>query len=428
MELVDAGPSTYMDVFPILGMMAFVILCYALVARLFEARVALLAMLVAFPGLHYLQLHASPHVVAALLMLTALLLLAVGRGAARVVPVVVVLVVLAIAAHPTTPILIGIFVAAALVVGVVRQRRVGRAHVVLGGLLVLAMVGWFSWYSYHPGWEWLTSERVYERLDPGSLETSAGAVTGVGFIYGGILNLNRAIYFLYGAAGLLTVGVVAARAWLRAPGIRPPVSGLFGFEKNEAIVAVSIVPLLVLTFLLAGWSHVLIETGLTYMILAISGVLASFAVRRQLLEGRTRHVLTALVILFLALTSPVVAYSIDAYSSYPRSEEVGVAFLAERGAMGGRGVMGTNLSQLGFHDQSLLEGVTFIDADDRDAPEVSEATPDIFVARRTAYYYSAMRHALSFDDNLYTRSLDYVEGAGYDKVYSSPTFDIYLND
>jgi hypothetical protein len=39
-----------------------------------------------------------------------------------------------------------------------------------------------------------------------------------------------------------------------------------------------------------------------------------------------------------------------------------------------------------------------------------------------------MRFALSFEDNLYTRMLDYVEGAGYDKVYSSPSFSIYLND
>jgi hypothetical protein len=428
MELVDAEPFTYIDLFPIFSMLAFVLLCYALVARLFDARVGLLAMLVAFPGLHYLQLHASPHVVAALLMLTALLLLAVGRGAARVVPVIVALVALAIAAHPTTPLLIGIFIAAALLVSVVQRRRIGHAQVVLAGLLVLAMAGWFFWYSYHPGWEWATAEGVYESLEPDRLGTSAETMTGLGFVYGGIFDLNRAIYVLYGAAGLLTVAVVAAGACFRATRVWPLISGLFGLERNEAIVAVSVVPLLILTFLLAAWTHVLIETGLTYMILAISCIVASVAVRKQRLEKRAGQAVAALVVLFLAFTSPVVAYSIDGYSSFPRSEEVGVAFLAERGAMDGREVMGTGLDHLGTYDQSLLAGAVFIGANSKGAPTVSRAKPDMVVFRKTGYYYSAMRLDLSFEDNRWTRNLDHVEGAGYNKVYSSPTFDIYLDD
>lgn len=425
MELPSVGPLTYMVAFPAVSMLVFIVLCYALAARLFDGRVAFLSMLLAIPGLHYLQLHASPHALGALVMLTALLLLVAGKGAARVLPVVVVLAILVIVAHPTMPLLLSIFLAAALLVSALGLRRIGRAGVALAGLIALAFAGWFFWYSFHPGSHWKSAQEVYQNISPGQLGGGTDYVTGTKFIYGGIFALNKAVYFLYGAAGLLAVPLVAARAFLGGTGAGLPTRRLCGLGRSEAMLVVSIPPLLVLTFLLAGRSHVLIETGLTYLVIGISCVVASIAVRTGWTDRLPGRASVAVGALFLALTFPVVAYSIDAYSSFPKSEEAGLRFLAERGALNGKKIATTSVSQLALYDRSLLEGATFVEMNERGGYDLAETAPDLVAFRSTAYYYSAMRFDLSFEDNRYNRELDLIESSGYRKVYDSPTFQIY---
>ena len=112
-KILGIQPLTYIHLFPLLCALLFVILCYALVDRLFSSKVALLSMLMAIPGLHYLQLHASPHAIGALLMLTTLLLLTQRAAAVKVIPLAVILIGIIIFTHPTTPLLLTIFLAAA---------------------------------------------------------------------------------------------------------------------------------------------------------------------------------------------------------------------------------------------------------------------------------------------------------------------------
>jgi hypothetical protein len=50
----------------------------------------------------------------------------------------------------------------------------------------------------------------------------------------------------------------------------------------------------------------------------------------------------------------------------------------------------------------------------------------VVVFRKSGYYYSAMRIDLSFERNRYTEYKDKIEAEQYDRVYSSPTFEVYL--
>jgi len=425
MEVTSVGPLTYIAAFPVASMLGFIVLCYALVARLFDGRVAFLSMLVAIPGLHYLQLHVSPHAIGALLMMTALLLLVVGRGAAKVLPAAVVLTVLLIVAHPTIPLLLSIFLAAALVVGVVRLRGIGRVEVVLAGLTALAFAGWFFWYAFHPGSYWKSAGEVYENISPTQLGGGTDYVTGTRFIYGGIFALNKAVYFLYGAVGVLAVCLVAAKSLLRRTGVGSAARRLCGLRRSEAMLVVSIPPLLVLTFLLAGRSHVLIETGLTYLVIAISCVVASIAVRTGWMDRRPGRASVAVAALFLALTFPVVAYSIDAYSSFPKSEEAGLRFLAERGALDGKRIATTSVTQLALYEGSLPLDMHVVEMNEKGGYDLAATDPDLIAFRSTAYYYVAMRFEMSFEDNRYNRELELIDNSDYKKVYDSPTFHIY---
>jgi hypothetical protein len=431
-KILGIQPLTYIHFYPLICTLLFVILCYALVARLFSSKVALLSMLMAIPGLHYLQLHASPHAIGALLMLTALLLLIQRGTATKIIALAVILILIIIITHPTTLILLAIFLAAALLIGVVYSRRISGAQVALAALLIVCFAGWFSWHWFHFGSPWKLGSGgiggIYQGLTPGGFEVTQEYLSGTRFVYSDIYNLNKGIYFLYAAVGVLAVLYLFARTYLEKRGVKQWICGLGGLSRSEAILALSVLPLLLLSFLLAENAHDLIETGLTYIILALSGMVASVILRSQLVSKKAAPYLIMIGVLFLTLSFPVVAYSIDAYSSFPSSEEAGLGFLAAEGGLEGKTVTGWNLKQLALYSQFYTSQNQFVLLDSVNSQNLDEVKPDVLVLRNTGYYYAAMRIALSFEDNSYTRLLAAVESGRYAKVYSSPTFEVYLKD
>jgi hypothetical protein len=384
-------------------------------------------MLIAIPGLHYLQLHASPHTIGALLMLTALLLLSQRRAAGKVVPLAVILIIIIIFTHPTTPLLVIIFLAAALLTGIVYSRKISRVQAALAAILIVYFLGWFFWYSSHS----LVGGGVggiQQSVTSGGFDVGAGYISGTRFAYSDIYNLNKAIYFLYAAVGILAVLYLFARTYLEKRGVKKWIGELGGLSQNEAILAVSVLPLLLLSFLLAENAHDLLETGLTYIILSIAVIIASVILRSQLVSKKAAPYLVMIGVLFLTLSFPVVAYSIDAYSNFPRSEEAGLSFLAAEGDLEGKTATGWNLKQLALYWQPDTNQNYLVLLDSVNAQNLDKIKPDVVVFRNTGYYYAAMRNARSFEDNSYTRLLAAVESSGYVKVYSSPTFEVYLRD
>ena len=420
-KILGIQPLTYIHLYPLICTLLFVILCYALVAKLFGSKVALLSMLIAIPGLHYLQLHPSPHSIGALLMLTTLLLLTQRAAAVKVIPLAVILIVIIIFTHPTTPLLLAIFLAAAFLVSVVYSRRIRRVQAALAAILIICFGGWFIWNSFYPSHGMMSAATIYEGMMPGGFSVGTGYLSGTRFVYSDIYNLNKGIYFLYAAVAVLAILYIFARTYLEKRSVGKWICGLGGLNRIEALLALSVLPLLLLSFLLAENAHDLIETGLTYIILALSGVIASVVLRARLVSKKAAPYLITIGALILTLSFPVVAYSIDAYSSYPRSEEKGLEFLASEEPLEGKTVVGSNLHQLSFYPQANLEQTEFFRFDSAQGVE-----PDVVVFRKSGYYYSAMRIDLSFERNRYTEYKGKIEAEQYDRVYSSPTFEVYL--
>ena len=433
-KVLDAESLTYIYFFPLFCTFLFVLLCYLLVARMFSDKIAFLAMLLAIPGLHYLQLHASPHTVAALIMLTALLLLSTRGAARKTMPVALILVVIIVVSHATTPLLFSIFLTAALVVGIVYSRRIGRVRIALVGILAVCLAGWFAWFSYHPlsptvqtageGIESKSTEGIYQSLMT-DFDVAGEFLTGTRFLYSSIYSLNKSIYFLYASAVALGLVYVASRNYAGRKGLRDWLSRIGGIKRNEAIMALSAIPLLLLTFLLAGRAHELIETGLSYIILTLSCIIASVILRQNWRIKGVVHLSVIVLVLFLTLSSPIVAFSIDAYSNFPESEEEGLQFLSEYGSLEGKRVATTNSVQLAGYIQGPQNDIRILDIKDMWALDLSEKMADMVIFRNTGYYYSALRLDLSLEDNHFTRYRDKIESAGYDRVYSSPTFEVY---
>jgi hypothetical protein len=443
-NIAGLQPMTYIQFFPLFCLFFFVLFCYLLLGRLFNPRSAFLAMLLAIPGLHYIQIHASPHTVGALLMLTTLLLLTRPGAGAKIMAVLAIFTVAI--SHPTTPLLISIFLAAALLTTVIYSRRIGRTQMVLMGTLAICLVCWVLLYSnsQRPGTHTpnITSTPI-ETTTPDSttpdsttpdstllgdltdriirdLNTSQEYLGGTPFIYGDIYNLNKGIYFLYAANAMAALLYVMVKTYNKKRSIQVWLSNLGGIKQNEALLACTIPLLFLLTLLIAEGAHDLIETGLTYIILALSGIVAYVTLRFQWLNSIRKFSFVAAGALFLTLSFPVVAYSIDAYSSFPRSEQVGLELLANTTSLEAKTVAGSSLSQLVLISPAFTNKNIFVDM------EFDDSEPEITVFRNTNYYYQAMRYDLSFTDNGYIESLAAVESANYNKIYFSPTFAIYF--
>jgi hypothetical protein len=263
---------------------------------------------------------------------------------------------------------------------------------------------------------------------PEGLGVAAGSLTGTHFVYSNIYSLNKGIYYLYASLAVAGVLYAVAGSYLKNRDLKLWLRKVGGLRRSETLLAISVLPLALLTFLLAEDAFELIETGLTYIILAASCVIASIALRVRWPALRLAALPSMAVVLLLALTHPVVAYSIDAYSSAPRSEKDGLEFLASAVPMAGKSLAMHKDDQLCLIDGPKIDETEFVYLTGSPEADMEEVRPDIFVYRSTDYYYAAMRLDLSFDNNRYTRYLATAYRLKYDRVYASPTFEVYLRD
>ena len=444
---------SYLHLFPLICICLFVLLGYVFASRLFSSLAAFITMLLATIGLHYIVFHPSAHAVGVLLLLTALVLLWRQDTTSRILTFLLIAAV--IICHPISPILLAVFLAAALIVNFSRKMLKSRV-MVIAIMLVVCVVGLFMWPELSlapaevagtpeapditagtpeapditadtPGTgtapsEWTTG--LGEYIFPGEFETAKRFLLGTPFIYGGIYNLNRGIYLLYAFLGVAAVGYILYISRSRWKRIRDFIKNFGGLSRGEVFLVISVPVLLVFTILLGERGHVLIERGLTFTILALSGVVASIVVR--IYEPATRvarrFIVLAMIviILFLTLSFPVVAYSIDAYTSFPISEEAGLKFLADYMPLDKKTLATTQSGQIALYRPYIVEPVRLWSTS-------SLEKGDVFAFRMSGYYYAAMRDDLSFENNWFTRYQDGVDNSNkFARIYSNPTMVIFI--
>ena len=434
LKIIDIEPTSYMTiVFPLLLVFLFVLLCYLFISRIFNQKVAFLSMLITIPGVHYIQAHPSPHTVGSLLLVTALLLLTWRGAGARIMAIIAISA--AIMSHPESPLVLSIFLGAALLTSIAYSRRIGRTQVDLASMLLFCLIGWFLWYAFYPAGPLVVSweerlESLYEYMIP--MVSSVSGLVEEPFIYGSIRNLNTGVYALYGAAAILGILYIAARTYSQEKSISNWLSKVGGLTPGEAFMAVSVPVLILFSFLMAGITPGMVERGLTFIILAVSCFIASVTVRLYR-SGMNRKFINSVVmlgLLFLTFSFPIVGYSTDAYSSIPASEGAGVEFLATEVPLEAKSIAMDWPYQIALHKTSDFKQTKFhvLSHPQEEAPDLTEIQPDLIVMRNTSYYAAAMRCDLSFDDNRYNEQLAFAESNEYDKIYSSPTFKVYSKD
>ncbi|MFC2067621.1 hypothetical protein ACFLTP_01175 [Chloroflexota bacterium] len=421
-----ASSSLYLHLMPLVNIVIFTLLCYTFTSSLFRPLTAFMATLLAILGMHYMIFIMGAHTYGVLLLLTILVLIWRKDTASRILAILAIGAV--IISHPISPILLGIFLSAALLAYF--SRSMIKSRLVLAIILLVCMGGWFIWGWFL--WPTLSStqtigeaiEAIMGNIFTGSLATISHFLVGKAFYFDSIFNINRAIYALYGLTAALAVLFVFARARVCRKGARDFLSRLGGLTREELFLAISMLLLIVLSVLLAEVFHTLIERGLTFIILTISGVIASIVTRvyepaktnvRRFMAGSA-----TVVIVFLTLAFPLVAYSIDAYTSFPVSEESGLKFLAESTPLDAKTLTTTSGPQISLYQPYVAKITNMLIT-------TSFWESDILIFRMTGYYYAAMRYDFSFEDNRLTRYRDAVNtNAAFNSVYINPTTHIFI--
>ena len=320
--------SVYFHLIPLIWIIVFALLSYTFINSIFSSQKAFLASLLAFAGMHYIIFITGAHTIGVLLLLTTISIL-LRRGISwRLLTLGLILVV--VLCHPISPILLAVFLGATFLAYLSRSNI--KSQLVIGGMLLICFGGWAIW----PELSTIESSGIIPPISdmfPSDFPTSRLYIFGSPFIYTSIYTLNKLVYVLY---GLIVVAAMITVFWYtqrKNRNWKVSLKQLGGLSRNQWFLIICIPLFLIAAVLLAENSHDLIERGLTMAILTISGVIASVVV--DFYEGVSLKIkrlttgLVTVVFLLLVFTFPVITYSLDAYSSFPKSEEQGLKFLNE---------------------------------------------------------------------------------------------------
>ena len=426
-RVIGIGVPCYMNIFfPLLYLCLFVMLYYLFISKLFSNRIAFFSLLLGIPGLHYVQLHTSPHTVAVLITVTAMVLL-LKRGTAGIIALAVAIVAVVIS-HPISPLILLVFLGSYLVVDLLEER--GKYQAVLAVVAVFCFLGWLLVRLFHiipiPDniisiWTAAdTGAELIKSLTPGDFPRTAKYLFGTAFVYSPIHTLNKSIYFLYAAvAAAVTVWALTANL-LRLKSIKTWVMRLGGLGRSQWFLLIAAPLLLILTVLLGEYErgeYGLTERSLTFIILTLSSIIASVLLKplsSRVLE-RAKIWFCVVLVVILTLSFPIISYSKDAYTSIPESELSAVGFVESHKLVAVKPVDGHEFIVPGFQPAGWNW--------DTNLPLQYNSV----MFRSTRYYYHAMRTDLSFSDNKFIRAREtIVNGNEYNKIYNSPTTEIFL--
>jgi hypothetical protein len=319
-----------------------------------------------------------------------------------------------------------------------------KFQIVLFSILVVCMLGWYFWPDISsglvntPGDQPIAgaggsgtsvpmvdiSGELQNKILPENLNNAETLLMGKAFIYPSIFILNRSVYAIYGLLVVLAIGLVFLKKFRQVRKTKDFITGIGGLSRNQIFLVIAALLFLIVSILFSKTSLDLTERGLTMAILCISGIIVSITggFYSQMIHRTKRLIisLSAVVLLFLSMSFPIVSYSIDAYSSFPISEEKSLVFTAER----------LNLENKTLADSSGQQMVLFntdLKKINSIRKNLNTEEADVYIIRSTGYYYAAMRFDFSFEDNRITRYQDKLkQSSDVVCIYVNPSTSVYV--
>jgi hypothetical protein len=417
--------STYLHLMPLANIVIFTSLIYAFTSKLFNFRVAFFASLLSILGMHYVIFIMGAHTTGLILLMSVLILILYkGISWASLTIAITIMVVMS---HPISPILLGIFLGATLLTYYSRQNI--KSQIIIAGLLFICILGWYFWphISFVSSRDSILSsitEDLSNRILPDDLNNTLQLTTGKSFLYSYISSINRVVYLLYGLFVSILIFIVLVITYRKQKYFRLWLVKLGGLSRNQIFLTIAAPVLLVATILMSELDPVLMERGLTLAILAISGVVASLLYTLLRRTTGFNKILswsgTVLVLIFLVMSFPLISYSIDAYSSFPSSEENGLKFTSDHISLSDKVLVDASGPQIILFQSVVKKTYSTLSP-------IKIENSDVFIIRSTAYYYASLRYDFSFDNNRLTRNKNLLDTSSeINSIYFNPTTSIYL--
>lgn len=409
-------------IYPAVAVLATLLLWFSFCSRVVGRWVAPLATLLAFPGLHYVEFHLSPHSAGVILVLTVFLLSRLSNRGATVLTMVSILTL--VLAHPIAPIIVALYWAG---IALATFRRQGSSSASLGKIayVIVAWLGWIFFHSVAYGTALVDAYQLVMSDLIGSLQQTVVEAGGrAGNIYPEIPFLHTATVLTYVLAAVLVSLVAFRHRWTSLVRIltrdRARLQG-----RVETQVAVATALFAVFAILLGLQDPSLRERSLFYFVLFASAFTVSCLFNRSGLRIRRMGMLFLVVwICMLVTIYPLVSYYGENYASPLFSEGTGMNFLSH-----GIDLNGKTVSMQ--YSQELVYYSGYKSYDDYGFPPQIRndefSPPEIIMFRESAFFFFATRIDLSLMPKTYMDSYTSVSSlALYDMVYASSTIRLFV--
>ena len=415
-------------------------LSYFFVSRMVSARASFLSMLMALPCLHYIEPHVSPYALGTVLTLASLILLTY-KGA-KTLALSCVLVILLVMTHPISPIFLGIYMFASLIVILFfRRKTIAKPANELVRQSPRIMLLFASLVAFWFGWTLTIAKAAYPAvgtslgriLNPQFLidllsasEWTLSAGGGEQFVFSEISQLGLGIYAVF----LFAVVVVFLRTFVKFLRSKQEIEPVLPREMALALTALASAAMGLLLFASSG-ERFLLGRGLFFFLIFGSACIVANIVRIDVKQSTMKNIFLFGSILLLVGTFPVVSYSKEAYNTFTPSADAGLRFI------GHYIYLSNETMVLGF-DQQLVSYVNLqygfqrglgMSKFDEVLSRLSSpaSAPDLIVLRSNTYYMISMRLESSFTNNSYTQIRDALANNPlYMRIYSNPDFEAYV--
>lgn len=415
-------------VYPFIVSLVISVLAYIFAVRVFNHKVAFLSILLTLPALHYFEPHISPFSVGTILVLTSLILLTFKNRLA--LGLTFVSVIILTVTHPISPISLGAYIFAYIVIGFLFRRELGMSIVFsrrfLLPLLFFIGIIWFSWtvfyaMSYYSGIETAVISMFNFNFITRIFQVSGFTVGGQGFIFPQIHQLSLAIYGVFLALTLFPFIGYLKRVLLR---IKTAKFNIIMYDKMALSLAAIINAIIGFLLFLSSGERFLLGRGLFYFIFFGSMVIATYFVSSGQISNKTKKILAFVLVTVLVCSFPVISYSKEAYNSYTPSAGAGLSFLSTKVDLSQNSLSMGMDQQIGAY-ANLSQGLVAAPF----PPNMTDGSPpDVIVMRINAYYVISMRYDFSFTNNSYNDLKDDLTvNTDFNMIYANPRFEIYLN-
>jgi hypothetical protein len=409
-------------VYPAIAVVTTLVLCFAFCSRLIGRQISSLAIMLALPGLQYVEFHLSPHSAGVVLVLAVLLLSCFrSRGAKVLIAISIITLILA---HPIGPLIVALYWAGVALAARTRERL---SQITYTGVAMVVM-GWLGWLFLHSvviGRA--VSLEAYQLVTLGFAilkQTSIEAAGGGSNIYPEIPVIHTATVYMYVIVGILTLTPMLRREWIGS--FRALTRGIARLRERGDVQLAVVASLFAVFAIMLG----LTDTGLRERSLFYFVLFASILIIFRLFGAKAPRI-RSMTMLFLALSIciltvmyPFVSYYGENYLSPSYSEGSGMSFLARSINLNGETVSTEFAQQLAYYSRNVSY------ADYGFPPQLKKEgfnAPEIVMFRESAFFYFATRIDLSLVPKTYLDSYNSISSlASYNKVYESSTIHLFV--